>query len=79
MENFTFSKLMELVSCEATYRTIALAMADAGGWLSRADFLSERFTIEVTCDGLIALARLQQPARLILQRVPRPNGRQARR
>lgn len=75
----SFTNLGELSACEATYQVIAMGCRKAGLLLSREQFLTGRFTIEVTCDALIALALNKIDVRLILQKVPSLNGRIAAR
>lgn len=75
----SFTNLGQLSACEATYRVIAMGCRKSGLLLSREQFLAGRFTIEVTCDALIALALNKIDVRLILQKVPSLNGRIAAR
>lgn len=75
----SFTNLGELGACEATYQVTAMGCRQAGLLVSREQFLAGRFTIEVTCDALIALAINQINVRLILQKVPSLNGRIAAR
>lgn len=75
----SFTKLVELIACETTYQAVAIGCRKTGLLLSREQFLTGRFTIEVTCDALIALAINQIDVRLILQKVPSLNGRIAAR
>lgn len=75
----SFTKLGQLSACEVTYQFIAMGCRKAGLLLSREQFLTGRFTIEVTCDALIALVINQIDVRLILQKVPSLNGRIAAR
>ena len=74
----SISKLGELLACEATYQVTAMGCRQYGLLLSREQFLSGRFTIEVTCDGLIALATARIDVRLILQKAAPANGRALR-
>ena len=75
----SFTNLGQLSACEATYQVIARGCWKSGLLLSREQFLAGRFTIEVTCDALIALALNKIDVRLILQKVPSLNGRIAAR
>lgn len=74
----SYSKLGELMACEATYQVTALGCRDAGLLLSREHFLGGRFSIQVTCDALIACAQAGASVLLILQKVPPSNGRAVR-
>jgi hypothetical protein len=71
----SFSDLVRLVECEAVYQITARSCGEYGLMLSREQFLSLRFTINVNCDGLIALARAGSDVRLLLQKLPARNGK----
>jgi hypothetical protein len=75
----SYSKLGELACCETTYQITASACRKYGLLLSRAQFLGGQFTVALTCDGLIALARAGCDANLLLQKVSPSNGRAAAR
>jgi hypothetical protein len=71
----SFSGLVRLVECETIYQITARSLGEYGLLLSREQFLSFRFTINVNCDGLIALARAGSEVRLLLQKLPPRNGK----
>jgi len=71
----TFKTLLETATCETIYRRVTTVLLSRGILLSREQFLTQNYTMVVSVDGLMALAKSAQPLTFIMAEAPPFNGR----